>query len=169
MRICVVGGGGAIGGYLAVALARAGNQVTVMARGATLAAIRERGLQLIMPETGETLAAQVKSVESVTHGERHGAEVHGHVVAHRDGFAQGVIHCTGIIAPFLDVGAEGCLAQYGAHFVGDRDEEIAEDFEIGCASAHNKPWRTHSCVPRRDSSRRILRRSTRQINSQAPS
>lgn len=63
MRICVIGGGGAIGGYLAVALARAGNKVTVMARGATLAAIRERGLQLIMPETGETLHAQVNSVE----------------------------------------------------------------------------------------------------------
>ncbi|MDE3011801.1 MAG: 2-dehydropantoate 2-reductase [Pseudomonadota bacterium] len=63
MRICVIGGGGAIGGYLAVALARAGNEVTVMARGATLAAIRERGLQLIMPETGETLHARVNSVE----------------------------------------------------------------------------------------------------------
>ena len=63
MRICVVGGGGAIGGYLAVALARAGNDVTVMARGATLAAIRERGLQLIMPEQGETLHAKVKAVE----------------------------------------------------------------------------------------------------------
>ncbi len=63
MRICVVGGGGAIGGYLAVALARAGNEVTVMARGATLAAIRERGLQLIMPDTGETLNAQVRSID----------------------------------------------------------------------------------------------------------
>jgi 2-dehydropantoate 2-reductase len=63
MRICVVGGGGAIGGYLAVALSRAGNAVTVMARGATLQAIRERGLQLIMPESGETLHAQVHAVD----------------------------------------------------------------------------------------------------------
>ena len=35
MKICIVGGGGAIGGYLAVMLARAGNEVTVVARGAT--------------------------------------------------------------------------------------------------------------------------------------
>nr|WP_231971325.1 2-dehydropantoate 2-reductase N-terminal domain-containing protein [Polynucleobacter necessarius] len=47
MKICVIGGGGAIGGYLAVMLARAGNEVTVVARGATLAAIKERGLALI--------------------------------------------------------------------------------------------------------------------------
>ena len=65
MRICVIGGGGAIGGYLAVALARSGNEVTVMARGATLQAIRERGLQLIMPESGETLTAQVRAVDKL--------------------------------------------------------------------------------------------------------
>jgi ketopantoate reductase len=43
MRICVVGAG-AIGGLLAAKLAEAGEEVTVIARGAHLAAIRERGL-----------------------------------------------------------------------------------------------------------------------------
>ncbi|WP_269460632.1 ketopantoate reductase family protein [Polynucleobacter necessarius] len=33
MKVCVISGGGAIGGYLATKLARAGNQVTVVARG----------------------------------------------------------------------------------------------------------------------------------------
>ena len=46
MRICVVGAG-AMGGLMAVKLARAGEQVTVIARGAHLAAIRERGLRLV--------------------------------------------------------------------------------------------------------------------------
>ncbi len=46
MRICVVGAG-AIGGLLAVKLARAGEDVTVVARGAHLAAIREHGLRLV--------------------------------------------------------------------------------------------------------------------------
>jgi 2-dehydropantoate 2-reductase len=55
MKICVIGGGGAIGGYLAVMLARAGNDVTVVARGATLAAIKERGLALIMNDQPEPL------------------------------------------------------------------------------------------------------------------
>src|SRR5215470_20070643 len=45
MRVCVYGAG-AIGGYLAVELAVAGHEVCVIARGAHLQAIRERGLTL---------------------------------------------------------------------------------------------------------------------------
>jgi len=66
MKICVIGGGGAIGGYLAVMLSRAGNDVTVVARGATLAAIKERGLTLIHDEHPEPLVAKVKAVEKMT-------------------------------------------------------------------------------------------------------
>ena len=43
MRIAVIGAG-AVGGYYGAMLARAGNDVTLIARGAHLAAIRERGL-----------------------------------------------------------------------------------------------------------------------------
>jgi 2-dehydropantoate 2-reductase len=43
MRIAVIGAG-AVGGYYGAVLARAGNHVTLVARGAHLAAIRERGL-----------------------------------------------------------------------------------------------------------------------------
>lgn len=45
MKICVFGPG-AIGGHLAAKLAAAGHQVSVVSRGAQLAAIRERGLVL---------------------------------------------------------------------------------------------------------------------------
>jgi 2-dehydropantoate 2-reductase len=45
MRVAVVGCG-AIGGWLAARLALAGAQVSVLARGATLAALKERGLRL---------------------------------------------------------------------------------------------------------------------------
>jgi len=45
MRICIVGAG-AIGGYLGARLALAGEEVTLIARGAHLQAIRERGLTL---------------------------------------------------------------------------------------------------------------------------
>ena len=69
MKICVIGGGGAIGGYLAVMLARAGNDVTVVARGATLAAIKERGLALIMDDQPEPLVASVKAVEKIKDAE----------------------------------------------------------------------------------------------------
>jgi 2-dehydropantoate 2-reductase len=46
VRICVFGAG-AIGGYLAVGLAAAGNEVSVIARGDHLKAIRDNGLRLI--------------------------------------------------------------------------------------------------------------------------
>ena len=45
MRIAIMGAG-SIGGYFGGMLARSGNQVTLIARGAHLAAIRERGLQI---------------------------------------------------------------------------------------------------------------------------
>ena len=45
MRLCIVGAG-AIGGLLGARLAAGGNEVTLIARGATLAALRERGLTL---------------------------------------------------------------------------------------------------------------------------
>jgi 2-dehydropantoate 2-reductase len=47
VRIAIFGAG-AIGGYLAVELARAGQDVTAIARGPHLAAIRERGLRLLI-------------------------------------------------------------------------------------------------------------------------
>ena len=56
MKICVVGAG-AIGGWMGVKLARAGHAVSVLARGATLAAIGQNGLQLV--DGGETLRVDV--------------------------------------------------------------------------------------------------------------
>jgi 2-dehydropantoate 2-reductase len=47
MKLCVFGAG-AIGGYLAVELALAGHEVCVIARGAHLRAIQERGLKLLI-------------------------------------------------------------------------------------------------------------------------
>ncbi|MFZ5790930.1 MAG: 2-dehydropantoate 2-reductase [Pseudomonadota bacterium] len=49
MKICIYGAG-AIGGLLGAKLARAGEEVSLIARGAHLEAIRARGLKLIGPE-----------------------------------------------------------------------------------------------------------------------
>ncbi|MBP7240920.1 2-dehydropantoate 2-reductase [Amaricoccus sp.] len=49
MRICVFGAG-AIGGYMAAMLARAGAEVSVVARGPHLAAMQARGLALVAAE-----------------------------------------------------------------------------------------------------------------------
>jgi 2-dehydropantoate 2-reductase len=61
MRICIFGAG-AIGGFVAAHLAQVkGLEVSVVARGAHLAAIRERGLRVVSPK-GE-LVAQVRATD----------------------------------------------------------------------------------------------------------
>src|SRR3546814_2172769 len=54
MRVCIYGAG-AIGGYLAVGLAGSGVEVSLVARGPHLAAIRERGLTLRTAEGERTV------------------------------------------------------------------------------------------------------------------
>ena len=49
MRFAVVGAG-AIGGYVGACLARGGTEVTLIARGAHLAAIREHGIRVLSPD-----------------------------------------------------------------------------------------------------------------------
>jgi 2-dehydropantoate 2-reductase len=85
MRIGVIGAG-AIGGTLAALLDRAGHEVTVTARGAHLAAIRERGLRLtggwgdhlapvaaaeVLPEPPELALLTVKAQDAPAAAERH--------------------------------------------------------------------------------------------------
>jgi len=59
MKVCIYGAG-AIGGYLAVALAEAGVAVSVVARGPHLAAIQTRGLELRMDD--RVRRAEVRAV-----------------------------------------------------------------------------------------------------------
>jgi 2-dehydropantoate 2-reductase len=54
MRFAILGSG-AVGGYYGARLARAGHDVTFIARGAHLAAIRERGLEIRSPALGDFL------------------------------------------------------------------------------------------------------------------
>jgi len=62
MRIAVVGAGG-VGGYFGAKLARAGESVVVLARGAHLGAIRRDGLRVRSAVDGE-FAAKVDAVDS---------------------------------------------------------------------------------------------------------
>ena len=60
MKIAIIGAG-AIGGYVGVRLALAGEEVTFIARGANLAAIRDKGMKLVMHDGSEQVAGQVKA------------------------------------------------------------------------------------------------------------
>jgi 2-dehydropantoate 2-reductase len=58
MKICIVGAG-AIGGFLGAQLAASGEEVSMVARGATLAALREHGLRLQLKDN--IVTAKVKA------------------------------------------------------------------------------------------------------------
>jgi 2-dehydropantoate 2-reductase len=58
MKICIVGAG-AIGGYLGAKLALAGEEVTLIARGAHLEAIQTKGLKLVMADGEEQVIKDV--------------------------------------------------------------------------------------------------------------
>lgn len=60
MKIAIIGAG-AIGGYVGVKLALAGEDVTFMVRGANLSAIRANGMKLVMHDGTEFVATNVKA------------------------------------------------------------------------------------------------------------
>ena len=60
MKIAIVGAG-AVGGYVGVKLALAGERVTFLARGANLEAIRARGAKLILSDDTELVARDVQA------------------------------------------------------------------------------------------------------------
>ncbi len=60
MRIAVVGAG-AVGAYVGIRLALAGEDVTFLARGANLEALRTRGVRLQLPDGSEQVAAGVRA------------------------------------------------------------------------------------------------------------
>lgn len=63
MQIAVIGAGG-VGGYYGGLFARAGHRVTLLARGEHLSAIRQRGLEIRLPD--EQFVAKVSAVESAS-------------------------------------------------------------------------------------------------------
>ena len=62
MKIAIIGVG-AIGGYVGIKLALAGEDVTFIARGANLEALRSRGIRLITADGEEQTVAKVKATD----------------------------------------------------------------------------------------------------------
>jgi len=60
MKVTIVGAG-AIGAYVGVRLALAGDEVTFIARGANLEALRSRGVRLVSSDGGEEVATNVRA------------------------------------------------------------------------------------------------------------
>jgi 2-dehydropantoate 2-reductase len=62
MKIAIIGAG-AIGGYVGVKLALAGEDVTFIVRGANLGAIREHGMKLVLHDGSEHVARHVRATD----------------------------------------------------------------------------------------------------------
>jgi len=65
MKIAIIGAG-AIGGYVGVKLALAGEDLTFIVRGANLEAIRKNGMKLVMHDGSEHVARNVKATNDYT-------------------------------------------------------------------------------------------------------
>ncbi len=63
MRIAIIGAG-AIGGYAGVKLALAGEDVTFIARGKNLAALRQDGMKLVLADGTEQVARNVRATDN---------------------------------------------------------------------------------------------------------
>lgn len=64
MKICIVGAG-AIGGMLGARFAQAGHDVTLILRGANLAAVQQNGLKLIEEDGTELLVKPIKATSAM--------------------------------------------------------------------------------------------------------
>ena len=60
MKIAIIGAG-AIGGFVGAQLAHAGEDVTFIARGATLEALKARGIRVIMSDGSEKAVSRIKA------------------------------------------------------------------------------------------------------------
>jgi 2-dehydropantoate 2-reductase len=65
LKIAIIGVG-AIGGYVGTRLALAGEDVTFIARGANLEALRSRGIRLVMTDGTEQAVAKVRATDDYT-------------------------------------------------------------------------------------------------------
>ena len=63
MRFCIVGAG-ALGGFVGTKLAIAGEEVTFIARGKNLAALRAGGMRVVMQDDNELIAKHVRATDN---------------------------------------------------------------------------------------------------------
>ena len=145
MRIAIVGAG-AIGGYLAARLIRSGTPVTVIARGANLAAIRGAGLTLRLPDGSEETARPELATDDLA-----AAGPHDVVIVAVKGQQLAALAPT--LGPLLSASTAVVPAQNGipfwyfqrggGPFAGRRLESVDPG---GAISAHIAPERVIGCV-----------------------
>jgi len=119
MKIAILGAGG-VGGYFGGLLARAGHRVVLLARGAHLEAVRERGLEVRTPEGSFTVAVEaVDGPEELREIELAVLAVKGYSLAEIAPAARWLAERGAVVLPLLN-GVEAADKLIAAGVPGDR-------------------------------------------------
>ena len=104
-------------------------------------------------------------IESSTYGHGHGAEVHGHVIAHGDDLLIRIEYGTGVVASFFNVRRKGGSPQCSPHLFGNRVVKVRENLDFDriphSAEVYDKPPGGGALVTIQARSRRVSRTSAR--------
>jgi 2-dehydropantoate 2-reductase len=122
MKFAILGSG-AVGGYYGARLARAGHDVTFIARGAHLAAIRSRGLEIRSPQTGDFIVHARAEEDTSRVG-----PVDVVIVAVKTYDNPSALP---LLAPMLDSSSSVLTVQNGVDSVNDLAERVGEPAVIG--------------------------------------
>jgi 2-dehydropantoate 2-reductase len=144
MRICIVGAG-AIGGYLGARLILAGEDVTLVVRGANLAAIRERGL-ILRDHAGEHVAAPSLATDQITEAGQYDlviAAVKAHQLPGIAASMRSLYHPNTAVIPAQNGVPWWYFQRHGGPYEGHRIESVDPG---GALSAQIEPERIIGCV-----------------------
>ena len=145
MKFCVVGAG-SIGGFVGAKLALAGEDVTLVARGANLQAIRAHGMRVIMHDGTEHVARDLRSAATPAEAGAHDVVIlamKAHQVAAVAGDIAALCHGDTIIIPMQN----GVPWWYFQRHGGEFDGHIVSSVDPGGAiAAAVDPRRLLGCV-----------------------
>ncbi|MCL4801642.1 MAG: 2-dehydropantoate 2-reductase [Burkholderiales bacterium] len=145
MKICVVGAG-SIGGFVGVKLAAAGEDVTLVARGANLEAIRRRGIRLVMHDGTEVAAPAIRATQHYDEAGPHEVVILGmkaHQVEAVVGELPKLMHPDTVIVPMQNGIPWWYFQRHGGELEGRRVETVDPD---GVLAASIDPRRIIGCV-----------------------
>ena len=143
-RICIVGAG-SIGGFVGARLARAGAEVTLIARGAHLDALRRDGLTLIERD-GAAHKHALAACERLSHAGKHDLVVlamKAHQVAPIVAELDGALHAESVVLPMQNGIPWWYFQRHGGAHEGRRVHAVDPRGAIAAAVA---PERIIGCV-----------------------
>jgi 2-dehydropantoate 2-reductase len=145
MKFCVVGAG-SIGGFVGAKLALAGEEVTLVARGANLQAIRAHGMRVIMHDGTEQVAQNARSAATPAEAGPHDVVILGlkaHQVAPIAGDIAALCHENTIIIPMQNGIPWWYFQRHGGEFEG---RVVTSVDPGGAIAAAVDPRRLIGCV-----------------------